>query len=790
MSRQYRRKIQRTLQKLFRQRARRTVRRSGCLSSTLNFGRLEPRNLLASIGTELPVGTNLIVNGQFEQVVNEGPFHAADDVVGWNAVSSNGEQKINLFETVRTGNVLELDSTEIQFDRVFQDVDTVSGEQYVLSFDLRNRLTSDNADPFSNSVDVFWDNASVGILTADTQFHTIVLSVAGGAEDLTRLEFREIASGNDGVGPIIDNVRLVRATDGELGNGSFEIASGSGELLPATDVDSWKAGGRELAERNLRLVRDNDATDGSQYLNLETTPTHIDRVFQDLNTEAGSTYFVMFDLRGDASEVPASNELRVRWDNAWAGTFIGGDQWQSVGLLLNATTNTTRLVLRETGDGAGSGPLIDNVRIKRVTPILPAVNDLTVDLDPTSATNSTASFAEGSGPTAIVDFVDLTHASNDTLTSATVRIENLVNGGSEILAVDVGNTGLRATYDAAIGRLGITGEGSITDYERVLETLTYENTSDNPATVTRSISISVADSAISQGNNFSRRAFIDVAITAANDAPRIAPIANTAVSFGELFQYSVQATDDNTADLFYSLSTTGDVGVSAPKIDSDGQITWDVFAPSNDVEITVSVSDDQGATSQQVFTVTTQDFVPFSGQRQLSNLEPALRNIIYTSQPPMNIDTSKTYTAILKTDVGDIEILLYDDLTPITVNNFVNLAQDGFYDGVTFHRVISGFVAQGGDPLGTGTGGPGYRFDDEIVAELVFDGRGLLAMANSGPGTNGSQFFITYAAQPHLNGDHTIFGELVNGNTALDAIVLTNSGLPATVINSIEIVVT
>ena len=140
MSRQYRRKIQRQLQKLFRMQDRKAGRRSGRVTSKLGFGQLEPRNMLASIGTELPVGTNMIVNGQFEQVVNDGPLYEFDEVVGWSAVSSNGQQKINLFETIRTGNVLELDSTEVQVDRVFQDVDTASGEQYVLSFDLRNRL--------------------------------------------------------------------------------------------------------------------------------------------------------------------------------------------------------------------------------------------------------------------------------------------------------------------------------------------------------------------------------------------------------------------------------------------------------------------------------------------------------------------------------------------------------------------------------------------------------------------------------------------------------------------------
>jgi len=108
-------------------------------------------------------------------------------------------------------------------------------------------------------------------------------------------------------------------------------------------------------------------------------------------------------------------------------------------------------------------------------------------------------------------------------------------------------------------------------------------------------------------------------------------------------------------------------------------------------------------------------------------------------------------------------VQLFDDQAPKTVNNFVFLAQNGFYNGTTFHRVLDGFMAQGGDPTGTGMGGPGYQFEDEFSPDLTFDRPGLLAMANSGPNTNGSQFFITYDATPHLNGLHTIFGEVIEG---------------------------
>ncbi|MCS7039854.1 MAG: peptidylprolyl isomerase, partial [Caldilineales bacterium] len=134
----------------------------------------------------------------------------------------------------------------------------------------------------------------------------------------------------------------------------------------------------------------------------------------------------------------------------------------------------------------------------------------------------------------------------------------------------------------------------------------------------------------------------------------------------------------------------------------------------------------------------------------------------------MVIEPGKIYQAVLKTAKGDIVIELYADKAPRTVNNFVFLAREGFYDNTTFHRVIDGFMAQGGDPTGTGSGGPGYTFPDEIVPDLVFDRRGLLAMANAGPNTNGSQFFITFGPTPWLNGAHTIFGEVIQGDEVLD----------------------
>ena len=135
----------------------------------------------------------------------------------------------------------------------------------------------------------------------------------------------------------------------------------------------------------------------------------------------------------------------------------------------------------------------------------------------------------------------------------------------------------------------------------------------------------------------------------------------------------------------------------------------------------------------------------------------------YSAPPAMVIDSKKHYTATFKTEKGDFVIELFADKAPKTVNNFVFLARDKFYDGVMFHRVIKDFMAQGGDPTGSGRGGPGYTFADEFHTDLRHNGPGILSMANAGPGTNGSQFFITHAATPHLDNRHTVFGKVVKG---------------------------
>jgi len=149
------------------------------------------------------------------------------------------------------------------------------------------------------------------------------------------------------------------------------------------------------------------------------------------------------------------------------------------------------------------------------------------------------------------------------------------------------------------------------------------------------------------------------------------------------------------------------------------------------------------------------------------------------------------YRAIMCTDAGPIYFDLFEKYAPITVNNFVFLAQEGYYNNTIFHRVLADFMAQGGDPTATGTGGPGYSFQDEFVGFLHFDQPGFLAMANAGPGTNGSQFFITTVPTQHLNYKHTIFGEVLEGQENADAIMLrdpSDPGAPATTLQTVVII--
>ncbi|MGB2963762.1 MAG: peptidylprolyl isomerase [Anaerolineales bacterium] len=142
----------------------------------------------------------------------------------------------------------------------------------------------------------------------------------------------------------------------------------------------------------------------------------------------------------------------------------------------------------------------------------------------------------------------------------------------------------------------------------------------------------------------------------------------------------------------------------------------------------------------------------------------------WENPPTVTIDNNQAYQVKLETSKGEIQLELYPEHAPNTVNNFVFLVNEAFYDGVTFHRVIENFMIQGGDPTGSGSGGPGYRFEDELIGNPLKHGSKVISMANAGPNTNGSQFFITHLPQPHLDGKHTVFGKVIGGEDVVDSI--------------------
>lgn len=190
-----------------------------------------------------------------------------------------------------------------------------------------------------------------------------------------------------------------------------------------------------------------------------------------------------------------------------------------------------------------------------------------------------------------------------------------------------------------------------------------------------------------------------------------------------------------------------------------------------------TASDDEPGTSETVANIENIDRDPYDYPGTPAAIcehetpsNPGGQDGQYTEAPEMILEDGVDYRAIFCTTEGAVYIDLFEEDAPLTVNNTVFLAGEGFYNNMIFHRVLEGFMAQGGDPTGTGRGGPGYRFADEFQSGLAFDRPYLLAMANSGPGTNGSQFFITFVETPHLNNLHTIFGEVISGQAAVDSL--------------------
>ena len=211
------------------------------------------------------------------------------------------------------------------------------------------------------------------------------------------------------------------------------------------------------------------------------------------------------------------------------------------------------------------------------------------------------------------------------------------------------------------------------------------------------------------------------------------------------------------------------------------QAFWQGLIDGSGTEGTIDVALEPcvSAFSSDLPTEVPASFEPWTGEGVLAGIDPFSRSGAYNEAPPNQLVAGVDYQAVLTTADGEIVIDLFEDTAPITVNSFVSLARDGFYDLTRFHRVLDGFMAQGGDPTNTGSGGPGFSFDDEESALTPIDRRGLLAMANSGANTNGSQFFITFDQATHLTGLHAVFGEVLEGDDVLAQIELRDPNNPS-----------
>ncbi|MEQ1903451.1 MAG: peptidylprolyl isomerase [Pirellulaceae bacterium] len=778
-------------------------RRSQSSRQTLQYQQLEDRRVMAA-GIDrtpivnLPNNKNVSLNSGFELSTGGiNNIYQDQNVAAWNVIAGGGStMKIFPAGSTARGKVLQIDHVAGQRDGIFQDFDVKAFKNHLISFDLRASEAGSTADIKTNDVEVLWNGESIGVFRPTDVFRRYKVLAEGSASIVGSLTFREVdvqgSPSDDGVGAQLDNVHVVQLTSDSVHNGDFE----DGTVGTNSTISGWqKLGGIPFA------IIGSGAPSGAKFLCLDSDATKIDLIKQTFSTIAGETYIISFAAKLDPSRVRGgiSDQIRVRFGDSFAGTVRANNQWHRYHIVVKASDTDNELVFREAGTkngqldtGDGKGPLIDDIRFTRVT----SDWELGVDLNGANAgTSRDVIYTEGDLSKAVLS-QDLTvfNRTRASLTSAKLVLTNALNGNNESMAVNTTGTSIQSLYYAAKKTLFLTGKDTVANYQKVLSTLTYQNVGENPTSGTRVIRVSVQDQGAA-----SNVANLSVNVVPVNDTPAIQPIPDSSITAGTQFVLQVQASDAENQQLFYSISSTGTAkaaGEIGPTISPSGEIRW-TPGQGGDLNIVVTVRDTQGGTTQELFKLTSllnaplSGFVPFSGNRQLSFVTPSARNNVYTTAPTMTINTSKTYEAILATDLGDLRLELYDDKAPITVNNFVALARDGYFDGLNFHRVINDvanrFMAQGGDPRGTGTGGPGYQFADEFNATLNFSGSGVLAMANSGPGTNGSQFFITYSPQTHLNNKHTIFGRLVAGASVMDQFKSTATSSERVIIRKVTI---
>lgn len=603
--------------------------------ATLSYGRLEPRQLLATTGIpqfdgDTQLDAFIVQNGAFEANNLPAGDHLldADSVSGWDVADPGAQiNLIQMFDSPR-GAVLQLNASEGQQDRIVQNIPTEQGVEYTLAFDIRRGNVAADADSTANSVQVLWNGENLGTFRGIKFWQTIVVHVSGNAGNRSTLEFREIAGeGNDGSGPLIDNVRLVKSSSVVLGNGGFETSDGSG-VVDAADVTSWNSYG-EIGSQKIDL-RSDGASQGVQYVNLDSSDTHVDRLYRYIPTEAGATYVLSFDLKSSDGINDQSQEIRVRWNDAWAGTFRGDKDWQSFGITLRANSDLTRLVLREPpiGDfnaGDGSGPMLDNVRLVKV--------DTTFAVDFGSATDFT--FDEGDPAQPIASGLQIQAPAM--IQGAQVVLSESDDREFESLAVNVLSTSITQNFDRANGILQLTGEGSVEDYQNVLRTLTYSNTSQTPSSSNRSVSVSVSTS-----TGTSPHDSIQISMTPINNRPFAGFIENQNADVAKELVIAMNATDVDGDGLSYSLRYDANLIQSDdnhPTINDQGVIRW---MPSRPVSIHLTAEVTDGELSyERSFLVTVAEPIETGTVNVIGNALPP-----FVSQPDPAIGmTAPTFDA-------------------------------------------------------------------------------------------------------------------------------------------------
>ncbi len=484
-------------------------------TNKLDFQRLEPRQLLAGdmIGPHqaagfLPDGANIVVNGDFETFTDgEDRFFTESEVPGWQAMDA-AELNIMTWNVAGFDNVLDLDSTTTDYDRVFQNVSTESATEYLVAFDYRAHPTFDpDASEFTHDFEFWWNGSLVERLTGGDHWNTAVFQVTSSSLATTELLFCEIeesgAPFGDGRGALLDNIRVVKSDPVAISNGGFETTEvGDGVFFRPEEVEGWSVIAADVGDQWLQIV-ETGASEGKQYLNLDTTVENRDIVYREIATEAGATYYLTFDMRTDGEQTVSPDELRVRWNESWAGTVFGTNQWESYGLVLTADSDTTNLMFLEPGGvtGDGSGPLLDNIQLFKISAATLVV-DINGDAD---GIDGEAVYFPGAGAQPIATSIVLSHPTDSNLTSVIVTLNGAVDGANEIVSVSSASiptdgSGAEkievAAYDSTTNELVLTGSATALEYQAVLRTLTYFNDADVVSATNRSVNIEIADSGL------------------------------------------------------------------------------------------------------------------------------------------------------------------------------------------------------------------------------------------------------------------------------------------------------